>query len=66
VWRACVLACGVLAAVPVAAFADQFAFWAGSDRTARSSYDVPPLVSRRAFERLIATARRGKDTLLGS
>jgi hypothetical protein len=30
-------------------FAEQFAFWAGAERDVRTSYAIPPLVSRSAL-----------------
>jgi hypothetical protein len=39
-------------------FAEQFAFWATGNGTVRTAYNVPPLASRRAFTRLLATQVR--------
>jgi hypothetical protein len=45
-------------------FAEQFAFWAAGDRSVRTSYDLPPLVSRSAFGRLMAQVRQSARSLL--
>ena len=45
-------------------FAEQFAFWSGARRTLRSGYDVPPLLSRQAFGRLMEEAGWADDSPL--
>jgi hypothetical protein len=47
-------------------FADQFAFYATADRRARSGYNVPPLLRRAHFDRLLAQAQPTPDSLLGA